>query len=39
MRHEPLTFLRAAHGKPWVRLDGLMSAAQLVAEYRRLTPQ
>jgi protein SCO1/2 len=39
MRHEPLTFMRAAPGKPWVRLDGLMSAAQLVAEYRRLTSQ
>jgi protein SCO1/2 len=39
MRHEPLTFLRAAPGKPWVRLDGLMSAAQLVAEYRRLASQ
>jgi protein SCO1/2 len=39
MRHEPLTFLRAAHGKTWVRLDGLMSAAQLVAEYRRLMSQ
>jgi protein SCO1 len=39
MRHEPLTFLRAAPGKTWVRLDGLMSAAQLVAEYRRLTSQ
>ena len=39
MRHEPLTFLRAAHGNTWVRLDGLMSAAQLVAEYRRLTSQ
>lgn len=36
MRHEPLTFLRASPGKPWVRLDGLMSAAQLLAEYKRL---
>ena len=36
MRHEPLTFLRAAPGKPWVRLDGLMSAAQLLTEYKRL---
>jgi protein SCO1/2 len=39
MRHEPLTFLRAAPGQPWVRLDGLMSATQLVAEYRRLATQ
>lgn len=37
MRHEPLTFMRAAHGKPWLRLDGLLSATQLVEEYRRLT--
>jgi protein SCO1/2 len=37
MRHEPLTFLRARPGVPWVRLDGLMSATQLVAEYRGLT--
>ncbi|MEK6279414.1 MAG: SCO family protein [Acidobacteriota bacterium] len=36
MRHEPLTFLRAGPGAPWVRLDGLMSATQLVAEYRGL---
>lgn len=39
MRHEPLTFLRAAPGNSWVRLDGLLSAAQLVAEYRRLASQ
>lgn len=36
MRHEPLTFLRAEPTEPWVRLDGLMSATQLVAEYQRL---
>ena len=39
MRHQPLTFLRAAPGKPWTRLDGLLSAAQLVEEYKRLTSQ
>jgi protein SCO1/2 len=39
MRHEPLTFLRAAPGKTWVRLDGLMSASELVAEYNRLIAQ
>jgi len=37
MRHEALTFLRVASGGPWVRLDGLMSARQLVAEYKLLT--
>ena len=36
MQHEPLTFLRAAPGGTWVRLNGLMSAGQLAAEYRRL---
>ena len=36
MNHEPLTFLRAAPNAPWVRLDGLMSATQLVDEYKRL---
>jgi protein SCO1 len=39
MRHQPLTFLRAAPGRPWTRLDGLLSAAQLVEEYKRLTSQ
>ena len=39
MRHEPLTFMRAARGKSWVRLDGLLSATQLIEEYRRLTSQ
>ena len=39
MRHQPLTFLRRSGGKPWVRLDGLTSAAQLVGEYERLTQQ
>jgi protein SCO1 len=36
MSHLPLTFLRSAPGDPWVRLDGLMSASDLVAEYHRL---
>jgi len=36
MRHEPLTFLRAESSEPWVRLDGLMSATQLVDEYKQL---
>jgi protein SCO1/2 len=36
MGHEPFTFLRASADAPWVRLDGLGSAADLVAEYRRL---
>jgi len=36
MRHLPLTFLRASPEQRWVRLDGLMSVAQLVSEYHRL---
>ena len=36
MNHRPLTFLRSARGGPWVRLEGLTSAAELVAEYRRV---
>lgn len=36
MYHRPYTFLRAAHGASWVRLDGLLSRADLVAEYRSL---
>ncbi len=39
MRHQPLTFIRASPGRPWLRLDGLTSAAQLVGEYERLTQQ
>jgi protein SCO1/2 len=37
MRHEPLTFLRASPAAPWVRLGGFPSAADLVAEVRKLT--
>jgi protein SCO1/2 len=36
MSHEPLTFLREAPGEPWTRLAGPVSAADLVAEERRL---
>ena len=39
MRHEPLTFIRRSPGEPWVRLDGLTGAAQLVGEYERLNDQ
>ncbi len=37
MSHLPTTFLRAAPDQPWVRLDGLASADDLVRELRRLT--
>ena len=36
MQHQPITFLRTSPTEPWVRLNGFMSAAELVAEYRRL---
>jgi protein SCO1 len=36
MRHEPLTFLRAAPGAPWVRLQGFPTVAELQAELARL---
>jgi protein SCO1/2 len=36
MWHEPLTFVRPAAGRDWVRLAGPLGAAELVAEIRRL---
>jgi protein SCO1/2 len=33
MNHVPVTYLRAAPGKPWVRLDGLRSPDDIVKEY------
>ena len=36
MNHEPLTFLRATAQSPWVRLNGLASAADVVKEYRQM---
>ena len=37
MNHEPTTLLRRAEGGPWVRLDGLASAAAIVDEYGQLS--
>ncbi|HMA10450.1 MAG TPA: SCO family protein [Steroidobacteraceae bacterium] len=37
MNHQPATFLRAAPGQPWVRLDGFAGAADILREVRRLT--
>lgn len=37
MNHTPLTILRAAPGKPWLRLDGFASPDALIAEYRKMT--
>ena len=37
MNHAPTTFLRAGgNGKPWVRLEGLASAADIIHEYHQL---
>jgi hypothetical protein len=36
MWHRPLTFLRPRRGASWMRCEGLMSAAELTAEYRRM---
>ena len=36
MNHEPITFLRVEEEAPWVRLDGLASAADVVREYQQL---
>ena len=37
MSHAPLTLMRAAPGKPWVRLDGFATGRDLLAE-RKLWP-
>jgi protein SCO1/2 len=36
MNHEPITYLRGGPEQSWLRLDGLASADELVAEYRHL---
>jgi protein SCO1/2 len=36
MNHLPVTFLRAAPGKPWVRLEGFAPPDEVVKEYRQL---
>ncbi len=36
MNHPSVTLLRAAPGKPWVRLEGFVTPDEVVAEYRRL---
>jgi protein SCO1 len=35
MSHAPLTLMRAAPGKPWVRLDGFATGRDLLAERKR----
>lgn len=36
MDHTPVTFLRAAPGLPWVRIDGFATADELATEFREL---
>ena len=36
MTHRPLSFLRPPGGDSWVRIDGLIGASDLMAEYRGL---
>lgn len=33
MNHQPFTFLRAAPDRAWLRIEGLISGQQLIAEY------
>ncbi|KAG8151553.1 SCO family protein [Burkholderia catarinensis] len=34
MAHTPVTFMRAAPGQPWLRIDGFATPAELLAAYR-----
>lgn len=36
MNHDPVTLLRVAPGRPWVRIDGFATADDLLHTYRRL---
>jgi protein SCO1/2 len=35
MLHVPVTFFRSGAGRPWVRMEGMPNAEQLLGEYRR----
>jgi protein SCO1/2 len=39
MSHAPITFLRAAPGAPWLRIDGFVTPDELLREYQRLLSQ
>ncbi|MFQ5479373.1 MAG: SCO family protein [Candidatus Binatia bacterium] len=39
MNHRPLTFIHAPGTEQWLRIDGLMSSAEYMKEYRELTRQ
>jgi protein SCO1 len=36
MSHTPVALLRAAPGKPWLRIEGFVTPAELVDDYRNL---
>ena len=36
MNHEPITLIRVKSDQPWLRIDGLASANDIVSEYREL---
>jgi protein SCO1/2 len=36
MNHVPVTYLRSAPGKPWVRIDGFVSPEELLQDYKGL---
>lgn len=36
MNHEPVTFMRKEPDQPWVRINGFISADDLVREYEKL---
>ncbi|MBS0579493.1 MAG: SCO family protein [Proteobacteria bacterium] len=37
MSHTPVTLLRAAPGRPWVRIDGFLTPGELEAQFQQLT--
>ena len=39
MNHEPVTLMRQAAAKSWVRIDGFATPDELVREYRRAISQ
>jgi protein SCO1 len=38
MSHAAVTLMRAAPGEPWLRIEGLATADDLVRDYRKLVP-
>ncbi|HEY6018361.1 MAG TPA: SCO family protein, partial [Candidatus Paceibacterota bacterium] len=36
MDHAPVTFLRASPGKPWIRIDGFVTANELYSEIQHM---